>query len=254
MTDKILECPNPAACLGGISTNNPKGECGTGYYGNLCQSCQKGYSRNGEDECSKCPDPVTNSLILTGMVILALFIVFIMTRASIKSAYKPKSYTSVFFKIFMNYLQIVVLTASFNLDWPQMVLQFFSVQKTAGSMTDQIFSVDCYLEGNGTKPFFSKLIFMAVLPLLLMTVTMMFWVIYYICVVDTKYTKNKFLGSIVVQLFLIQPTLVKFNFSSFNCLELEAGQLFLRSDLEIKCWDEDHVFYSLAVTLPSILV
>ncbi|CAG9323996.1 unnamed protein product [Blepharisma stoltei] len=254
LTDNFLACPNSHACLGGIDSNNSVGTCKKGYQGNLCQSCEEGYSRNGEDTCSKCPNPVTNSLILVGMITLALFIVLIMTRSSIKSAYKPKSLTSVYIKIFMNYLQLVVVTASFNLNWPQLVLQVFSIQNTAGSMTDQIFSVDCYLQGQKSKPFFSKLIFMAVLPMILAFLTMMFWVGYYLFVLETKYLKNKFLGSLVVQLFLIQPSLVKYNFSNFNCMEIESGSYYLRSDLDIKCWDAEHITYSLTVALPSIII
>ncbi|CAG9323995.1 unnamed protein product [Blepharisma stoltei] len=254
LTDNFLKCPNSNACLGGIESKNSVGACKKGYQGNLCQSCEEGYSRNGDDKCSKCPNPATNALILVGMITLALFIVLIMTRSSIKSAYKPKSLTSVYIKIFMNYLQLVVVTASFNLNWPQLVLQLFSIQNTAGSMTDQIFSVDCYLQGQKSKPFFSKLIFMAVLPLILAIVTMMFWVGYYLCVLETKYLKNKFLGSLVVQLFLIQPSLVKYNFSNFNCMEIESGSYYLRSDLDIKCWDAEHITYSLTVALPSIII
>ncbi|CAG9323993.1 unnamed protein product [Blepharisma stoltei] len=253
-TDDFLECPNSAACLGGVATNNSLGECETGYYGNLCQSCQSDYSRNGQDSCSKCPNPTINALILAAMLILAILIVFLMVRASIKSAFKPKSMTSVFIKIFMNYLQIVVLTASFNLDWPFLVLQFFSVQEQAGGVTDQIFSIDCYLQGENTKPFYSKLVFMALLPAGLFVITLIFWLGYYICVIDTKYIKNKFLGSLVVQLFLIHPTLVKYNFSCYNCYEVSPGNYYLRSDLDLKCWDSEHWSYSLFVAFPSIMV
>ncbi|CAG9320353.1 unnamed protein product [Blepharisma stoltei] len=254
LTDNFLKCPNSNACLGGISANNSIGDCKKGYYGNLCQSCMEGYSRNGEDVCSKCPNLTINSLILTGMTALALTIVVIMTISSFKLAYRQKSLTSVYFKIFMNYLQLVVITSSFNLNWPQLVLQLFAIQNSAGSMTDQIFSVDCFLQGPKTKPFFSKLIFMALLPLFLALITMIFWTVYYLFVKDRKYLKNKFIGSLVVQLFLIQPSLVRYNFSAFNCMEIEPGSYYLKSDLIIQCWDSEHTLYSITVALPSILI
>ncbi|CAG9320351.1 unnamed protein product [Blepharisma stoltei] len=254
LTDNFFKCPNSDACLGGIDTNNSIGACKKGYYGNLCQSCENGYSRNGENVCSECPNPTTNSLIMLGMTALALIIVLIMTRSSFKLAYKTKSLTSVYFKIFMNYMQLVVITASFNLNWPQLALELFSIQNSAGSVTDQIFSVDCYLQGQSSKPFFSKLMFMALLPLLLAILTMIFWACFYFCSKNKLYLKNKFIGSLVVQLFLIQPSLVKYNFSNFNCMEIESGSYYLVSDLEIKCWNYEHTLYSLIVALPSILV
>jgi len=50
-----------------------------------------------------------------------------MVKTAMDSAYKPKALHSVYIKIFMNYLQLVILTASFNLEWPETVLELFEI-------------------------------------------------------------------------------------------------------------------------------
>jgi len=79
------------------------------------------------------------------MIAVIIFAV-ILVKTTMNSAYRPAKLHSVYLKIFMNYLQLVMLTASFNLDWPEQVLELFSVQDQAGSVSDHIFSVDCFLE------------------------------------------------------------------------------------------------------------
>ena len=50
--------------------------------------------------------------ILFGVVILA----GVMVRATLNSAVRPKAMHSIYLKIFVNYIQLVMLTASFDLD------------------------------------------------------------------------------------------------------------------------------------------
>ncbi len=68
-----------------------------------------------------------------------------MIRGTLKGASKKKSSTSVFYKILLNHIQIVVLTASFDFKWPPMVVQYFSASKPVGEVTSQIISIDCFV-------------------------------------------------------------------------------------------------------------
>ena len=42
-----------------------------------------------------------------------------------------------------------MLTASFDLDWPDFVLDWFSIHYSAGTVTEQVFSFDCFIENEG---------------------------------------------------------------------------------------------------------
>lgn len=52
---------------------------------------------------------------------------------------------------------------------------------------------------------------------------------------------------------MAHPQIVQATFSMFSCLEIDSGEFWLLEDLEIRCWDGDHTFYTLAVALPGIL-
>jgi hypothetical protein len=114
--------------------DDPKGECNTGYQNVLCADCEYEYSRSGtithlskqtlylgDFICGGCPEAYLNALRLVGIFILAILIIMWMVRSTLIAATQKKSLQSIYLRIFMNHLQLIVLTASFNLDWPQLV-------------------------------------------------------------------------------------------------------------------------------------
>lgn len=48
----------------------------------------------------------------------------------------------------LNYLQLITLTSSFNLNWPTYMLHLVKAQQTVGNVSDQVFSIDCFFENN----------------------------------------------------------------------------------------------------------
>ncbi len=52
--------------------------------------------------------------------------VIFMVRSTLKGAVEERNITSVYTKILMNHVQLITLTASFDFDWPAMVMAFFS--------------------------------------------------------------------------------------------------------------------------------
>lgn len=56
-------------------------------------------------------------LVALSLVMIA-GIVFLV-RSTIQGATKKKSLLSVFFRVLMNHFQLLTLTASFDLDWPE---------------------------------------------------------------------------------------------------------------------------------------
>mmetsp|Transcript_4575 Transcript_4575/g.614 ORF Transcript_4575/g.614 Transcript_4575/m.614 type:complete len:147 (-) Transcript_4575:394-834(-) len=61
-------------------------------------------------------------------------------------------------------------------------------------------------------------------------------------------------ATIVILLFLAHPNIVKFSFGIFSCEELDSGEWWMVDDLNVKCWDDTHIFFCLAVALPSIVI
>ena len=96
---------------------NPVGDCADGYYGTLCASCLPGYSRTGDYGCEKCPSSKSNTLRICGVMVGMSIAIVVLVRATLSSAVK-NSIHSIYNKIFLNHLQMIMITASFNLNWP----------------------------------------------------------------------------------------------------------------------------------------
>ncbi|CAG9330612.1 unnamed protein product [Blepharisma stoltei] len=258
MSENFLACPKSSACLGSPQPPNLSftGLCHEGYTGNLCQGCENGYSRTSTNTCGKCPSAVSNAFKVIGIMLAVVLICGIMVKTTRNSAYKPKSVQSIYIKIFVNYLQIVMLVTTFDLQWPSSVTQLFSIQNDTGSVSEQVFSFDCFLDtGQGNdQVYFNKLIIMSIIPTIIALVSIIFWGSVAIYKKTLKSFKNDLISTIVILLFLFHPNLVKSMFAVFSCREIDAGEYWLVQDLDIRCWDNRHVFYSLAVAVPSIIV
>ena len=175
-----------------------------------------------------------------------------MTRSSLQDALKEQSITSTYYKIFLNYCQFVSLSVSINLSWPGIVHQFLVIQRKATGGAEQFIVLDCVLPDQ-SEPVYTKLILLSIVPLFCASATIIIWIIIRFFR-KTTYIKEKIIGSIVVQIFFFQPSIVQYTFSMFNCSELDPDEMFLSDNLSIPCWKNEHLIYTLAVALPSLLV
>ena len=60
--------------------------------------------------------------------------------------------------------------------------------------------------------------------------------------------------SIIVIIYAILPTIVRFSLSLFFCVELDPNESWLGDDLEVRCWTISHTKWAMMTGLPSILV
>jgi hypothetical protein len=249
-TDAFFSCPNTDSCL--EEQLGVPGHCLTGYEGNLCQSCSYGYSRSGDNQCSECMSRTENIVFTSLIAFSALVVIVIMTATTIQGAYKEQSIGSIYIKILVNYFQIVLLTISFNLEWPSLVKQMFSIQQKPAGSSNQLFSIDCFLTQD-TEPYFAKLVLLGTIPVICGLLSLLFWAIWS-KIKKCSNLKEKIIGSAVIQLFIFQPSLVKYNFAMFDCMEIGPGEYYMTSEMSIQCWRSDHMFYLLVVALPSIAI
>ena len=118
-------------------------------------------------------------------------IVFLV-RSTLQGALEKKNYLSVYFRILMNHFQLLTLTASFDLDWPDQLKKFFTSTKPVSEATTQFLSVDCFID---TRPnstaatqgevedvdktpvriFYAKLIMYAITPFVIIGVSYVIW-------------------------------------------------------------------------------
>ena len=113
-TYTIIKCLNQDACLGISPPDyNPMGDCGEGYQGYLCADCIVGYSRTGDYECGACPNPAANFFRLAAILIAVVIALILLVRSTFKGAREKKNVTSIYTKIMMNHLQLIMLTSTF---------------------------------------------------------------------------------------------------------------------------------------------
>jgi hypothetical protein len=260
-SDEFMECLVPGACLGSPHiVPSLTGECLRGYRGNLCQACDNGYSRSGADTCAECPSRGGNIAKLLGLICVVCIVSAVMVRSSLMTAYVPTTQHSIYLKIFANYLQLVLLVTQLSLQWPSFVLSFFKAQSLSGSVDQQILSFECYLAGDDPQGdsyktvYYERLILLAVLPLIISAAVLAFWLTVFYFKRRRSILRKELVATAVVLFFLVHPSLVKEYFAFFSCRQLDGSDLWLTSNLDIKCFDEQHSLYAFSVALPAILI
>lgn len=251
ISDNLIQCPNQDACLAESQTGK-SGNCKVGYEGNCCHSCQGGYMKTFLSECKKCLSKASSGAILFFILLADIILLVIMTRSSLQDAYKEQSISSTYYKIFINYCQFVSITISIRFTWPAIINDVFIVQERATGGAEQFAVLDC-LVPDKFEPIFAKLALISFIPLICIALSICVWLIarYFR---EISLLKEKMIGSIVVQLFFFQPSIVKYTFSMFNCSELGTRQTYLNDNLNIPCWKSEHTIYTLSIALPSLLI
>lgn len=253
LSELLLECPRKESCLGNANYTSLTGSCAQGYHGNLCQICDYGYSRTEKDSCSLCPEHAPNVVRLVLVSIsLCAFLVYTI-RSAFASAAKELNLQGVYMKILMNYLQSVVLTSSFSMNWPLLVLKLFQVQRYAGEANEQILSFECFSQGSSFPFPYQKLILVAFLPVAMLLFPGLYWLLY-VRKQSLSVLRDKYITSITILLFAMYPLVTRTSFSAFNCMQIQPSEWWLRENLGLRCWDAVHSRIAFGAALPSILL
>jgi len=257
LTTNILPCPNSNACIGSSDLANVSltGTCAKGYYGNLCNGCELGYFRSEAHVCNTCPVMWVNNILMTVFCFLLLLIASLMIASSIRSATKPKSLLSIYMKIFMNYLQLVLACTSVNLNYPKQFLDFSRAQGKVGSVDDQVFSFSCYFDNpDSIESIQKKILIIAIAPVLVALLAAFAWTCIKIIRRNTSFALCKGEASVIIVFFLLHPTITRNAFSQFDCMTIDSGERWLVSNLTVKCWEGSHTTVALTLALPSLVL
>jgi hypothetical protein len=225
-TDNFILCLYPPACLGYEAPDyNNLGQCLTGYQGILCADWTVGYGRGDLYKCSKCPNPIWNIIRLVLVFIAIIIGITITIRTTLSAALQKKNIQSVYIKLMMNHLQLIMLTASFEFDWPNQVEDIFNTTKPVAQVSSHILSFDCFLDqrnnsgdSNIIRLYYQKMIMYAVLPFILAIGCVTFWSVYF-CkkTVRTEGKKaGRIMSTLIILFFLVHPSIVEYMFSNFK--------------------------------------
>ena len=175
-------------------------------------------------------------------MIAAIIVIVIIIKSTLDGALVKKNLQSIYIKILMNHLQLILLSASFDFDWPDNVNEFYDTTRPASQVSSQILSFDCFIDqrsessdsSESSDLYFKKMIMYAFLPLGIMLASLTFWSAFYLCKTssDKSKIKGRIIATIIILLFLIHPSIVQFMFNSFNCTEID-NELRMTQDLNI---------------------
>jgi predicted outer membrane repeat protein len=252
-SDVLYKCFNPSACTGHDNYTSPTGKCATGYHDKLCSICDDGYSRGTGFSCNKCPQSKsTSASLLVLVVVCVIFVAALLVRSSVRNAVLMNSHRSVYIKILFNYLQVIGLIITAQLEWPDVAKQAFSAQDYSSNFPEHIFSLQCISGDSNISFFYTKLLPIALLPYLIILLSSGFWRAI-AWMKNREFLYNQFTASVLILLLMVHPTFTKVMLSSFNCYEI-GNEYWLQQDLRVKCWDYEHLAFSLGIGLTSVLV
>jgi len=153
--------------------------CGEGLQGQLCTSCANGYTRSGNFSCRKCASRSFIIAVMVLVVILMLAIVGFVIHRTLKTKEREGRIEVMIMKIGVSHLQTVALAATFDLQWPVVVLNLFESMDTASSVSPNVVSVDCLVDRNsevGARTFYLKSAMILLAPLLFIAAICAFWI------------------------------------------------------------------------------
>eukprot|EP00347_Sterkiella_histriomuscorum_P011011 403374086 len=295
VTSAIVQCSYQLACLGMVEpNNNPIGDCAQGYQGVICNDCMVGYSRTGENKCGQCPDFTINIVRLIFIIIAIILLIIFLIRSTLQGALNKRNITNIFMKILLNHFQLIMMTASFDFEWSEQTLEFFTGSKQVATVSTQIFSLDCFLDQRiqyyntnyvienevlSYKPsyqdtqvriFFQKMIMIALLPFILVLFCYVGWYLIKLIVIKRRqkanldeslevklYQKYKVKGKIIASIVIVL-FLVHPSIIQFMFYDFKCkeidGENRVMNDMEVLCWGQQHFAYSMIVAIPSIFL
>jgi len=283
----FAECLNPIACLGASNPDrylNAIGEdlgsedqiegCNVklGYVngqncsGNtercrFCGTCAIGYKRHGGvTKCKKCPPTSTNRALLAVGFLVMMLGSALMVYLTIQEAGDSEDTSESIKKILLNFLQLTSLAAGLPLQWPDSVDACLTTMATISSAGSTLLIPDCELTNIPTADaFYMKQIAFALLVPGAIVFILIVWSVINICCarvcckMKSRDVKNNTILTIVLMLFLSYPMLTRLTMSALKCPVIGDG-LWLMADLQEPCFEDRHIAYVMAVTVPCILV
>lgn len=159
-------------------------------------------------------------------------------KKSSNRAFDVKKGMSVYLKILMNYLQMVSIIQSLDLQWPFYVQNYLNVYSNIGGVSTQILSFDCLLQDYNinTKSIYIQTVLTIFLPYGVFLISM--FILGLIYLYKRKSQLIRFIVIVIVVSIFLQPSIIKVLFDNLTCETIENSS-YLVANMLINCNDED---------------
>ena len=156
-------------------------------------------------------------------------------------------------RIMTNYIQIIAVSMSFNLHFPEYMRSAFSGASEVGNTTNVLLSFDCLLLDSFLLDFFNNIIYlkitwMALMPIVLIGAIAMFLYFYY---GERKESFKRVLWiSIITILFVLHPTLTSYSLRIFKWDYIGNGHKRVEIDIKTEWWSIGHLKWVFLLGIP----
>ena len=154
--------------------------------------------------------------------------------------FNPSKSLSIYIRIFINYAQMIAIIQSLELKWPFYVTTYLQISGNVGSVSTQLFSLDCLINDFELN---IKVIYLKALANVLIYLGFLFtsaWIFMFRkCLLKKHGEINRFIILVIVLSIILQPNSIKDTSDIFNCQEIE-DKYYLIAEMTEECYTADH--------------
>eukprot|EP00949_MAST-11_sp_MAST-11-sp1_P004943 g4943.t1 len=242
-------------CIGECSD----GKCAESYAGPLCGHCAEGATVSIGRTCAQCPSHgVFVVQVLLGMVIVgaaAAYLIYdgIVGASEIESKGVLPFHT-LSLRTMTSYLQVASMLSLYKMKFPGFVAGMVVGQAAVSSPGEAITNIDCMgVTDTPIELFTAKQAIIFLSPIVMCLLLGMFFSLLNFVKKRRETFVDGFIGSCLIGLNLMYPTLVKRAALVFTCREIGKAQ-FLDQALDIPCYEGAHIPLLACLGIPSILI
>lgn len=234
--------------------------CLNNFYGPLCRTCEVGYFKVNSISCLECQQGVINILRIIGIILVVCLVIYFVIKSSIdnnklfkkiiatkrdsiikKPIFSSLNMHSLYFKIIINYSQMITLLGEISLERPYFINKFLNLGQYFSSFLLKFVGFECVLNQKEIyylEPYL-KFISISLFPLGLILVSFLFWTI-------LKYLKkingifDKLNPTIIGIYFMIQPDILNECVKMLICIEIEE-KYYLKYEPFFSCETDYHI-------------
>jgi len=177
---------------------------------------------------------------------------------------KKENNFSILLRIFTNYIHIMTLSLSFNIELPPSFTGIFQQSDRFAAPSESFFSFDCFITDYDIKAFapsniIFKLFLFGLLPLILITFFVcVFFVYMWIvkCINPNREVdiKRYIVISMICIVFIFHPRMSLEALSMFQCQQIDENDSRMRLHMEYECYSSQHILWCVFVSLPMLAI
>ena len=146
-----------------------------------------------------------------------------------------KKATSIYLKILVNYLQLIVIIQNLEIKWPSHVKNYFNFYENFGTVSTQGISFDCILKDYdyNIETIYVETIFDTLLPGITLIFAGSILTVFHIYNKKSNQT-IRFIVIMIVSSIYLQPAIIKILYANLVCKTIDNAS-FLKVNLSINC-------------------